>query len=68
MAKAAALPDIMTVRETAEYFRVTTSAIYARIMRGTLPYTMTGRRYYILRADVAEELQRNRRAIRRWAP
>lgn len=65
---ATALPELMSVSETAEYFRVTPSAIYARILRKTIPYTRLGFRYYILRADVAAELQRNRREVRRWQP
>lgn len=62
------LPELMKVTEVAEYFRVTPSAIYQRIVRGTMPYTSVGRNLYIMRDDVARELQRNRREVRRYRP
>lgn len=60
---AAALPDLMTVAEAAEYFKVTPGAIAQRIARGTLPYTKVAGRVYILRAELLEEMRRNRREI-----
>jgi excisionase family DNA binding protein len=48
------LPPLLSIREVADYFHVTPSAIWMRIYRGKLPYTKIGGRLYV-RED---ELQR----------
>lgn len=62
---AAALPDLMTTAEAARYFKVTQAAIWQRIQRRSMPYTKIGGRVYILRNELAAELERNRREIRK---
>lgn len=62
-AAAPALPVLMTVAEAAEYLHVTPGAVAQRIARGALPYTRLGGRVYILRDELAAEIERNRRAV-----
>lgn len=53
-------PTMLSVRQVAEYFRVTTKTVYGWAQHGVLPFVKIGGVLRIDRADIARYLRDNR--------
>jgi excisionase family DNA binding protein len=55
--KAAAFPELLTVREAASLLKVTPATMWDQIREGRIPHTRHGRRIYVLKDALAEQLR-----------